>query len=401
MFAIPLFLRRTAIVAPSSGILTLDRFVFAPGGSLRIAATSPANTTLFVGIYTSETISDLSAAEGESRALCATENSTGPASAVVPVADGAGFWEFPFSERTIVTVALCPCGSHAVSATALFRNGDSCLSADYIPSIGLKPAVGACYAALAAVWALATVRNRRPINCVWGLITASLALFVLDNFSELIVLLHDSKSDDQTSFRFFRNACRVASPALFVSTMVMAAWDVVRGPDERLQWKEFFALFAVGLFLGVPLMLIETYNAPLTESWKKLLEAGWLFLCWQLLFAIVFKRMKVVIENVDKARKQGDHKSTSVWQQYMVACYHVNLYAAFLWTSFMWVLIPFPEVHHFWSSQITLDVCFFVEFAFCVGLCATQRQAFEPKPPMAPSEEMQLHLIRAELEAIE
>jgi hypothetical protein len=182
--------------------------------------------------------------------------------------------------------------------------------------------------------------------------------------------------------------------------MVLSSLSVILRNEETLKWKEIVATFAFGLLLGIPLCLIESYNPELSEIWFNFISAVWLYICWQMSFAIGFKRMKLIIAKVEEMKEESEYKSTEIWKVYMRGSYYFNLYAVALWTSFFWVLFPFPEIEFFWLSQIVLDVFFFAEFGFCVGL-SVKSKVFEEDLRGVTNEEMQLNLMRDELEEIE
>jgi hypothetical protein len=401
MFIAFLALRETLLFDPTLTVMEFPRFVFSSGGTLAIEATSSSNVTLFVGLYDSEALPDFEKSRKQKENLCTIANVTASFMAFIQIPNGFASYQFNFSKTAIILAAVSVCESQAIELTAYFHNPGSCLSADYIPSITLKLAIGIAYAIVALVWGIQTFRRRPPLNMTWALITATLSLFILDNFSEFGILIHDSKVDDPTGFIYFRYALRASSVALFFATLVIASLNVIRQPHDPLDMKGFFAAFTIGLFLGIPLALAETHNFPASEIWMRLIEAVWVYICWQMSFAIAFKRMKELITAVEEAKSNPNYKSTGVWHHYIVASYYLNLYAVTLWTSFLWVMLPFPEQLFFWTSQITVDLFFFFEFTCGVVLRLTQNHSFIIEAVVVPNEEMQANLMREELADIE
>jgi hypothetical protein len=393
-----LSVRQTLTFGPDpASITTFDHFTFAPGGTLFLDGWSRVDSSSFMlALYDWKRLPDLQRLTKDKKILCLAENVTAIFNAIVSFINGTASFQVLINESSVITPALSFCDNNAtmVTITVRFENPNSKLSADYQPCLYIEPAVSALYCVLLIILVVHKLARHLPMTLLCVFITVCLILLVVDKAVFWGLLYHYSTSDDFLALDYFRMFTRAASVCFFFVSLTVSSLDSLVASGQPFTWQEVVGSFIMGAFLGIPLVFLERYCPPESNIWEKLLAGVWLYVCWIVAFALVQKRLKAIIERIDALKKDGiDHKSSFVWEQYMSAAHHLNLYAAVLYTWLMWVLWPFPELVFFWLSQLTFDVACFIKFTICFAWCLKRKQIFVEGIGVGPGEDEELQLI--------
>lgn len=342
----------------------LARFNFQEGGSFLIEVNSDVDQNVQIAFFSEKQIPYLESFENSKKSLCdvVLDNKT-IQNFIIPIVNGTGTYEGSFSEFYVSIPAGSRCNesTESISITLYCQNPKSNLSFDVHPAIYLKSILFSFYFVLLILWVTFFFVQRQRMGFIWILMTVTLSFLFLDNIIFFFLLLHFSHSEKETFITYVRYVTRAISIMLFYATIVLSAFTVSKD-GKRVTRDNLIASFATGVFIAIPITLCESINKTDSELWINYLATVFVFICWFISFQLLYKAWNPIFNQFQSLLNEGkDVSQTPLGKQYRALNMHTILYAIVLFTSIIYVLVPYPMKYAFILSQLVIDFSMFGE----------------------------------------
>lgn len=379
MFFVIFTLIQTAFkekLTETDAILVLPRYSFIKKGTIDvIAKSSESLLNITVALFNEEQIRTVNTLKKERTNICQAENITAFDYFNITIENGQATFSEEIEIKDVYTLAISSCDTkNTIEFSIEFKNPHTLLSNDIYPCIYTKPVFFVLYAVALVLWFVAYHYRRIKVSPLWIVMTVTLSLLLLDYMLYTLQVHIQNRTDNKlTGLVWTRYFSRAISFALFWFVIILSGFDVAL--DGHLTLNTIITSGVTGLFLSIPLTFIELYNFADLELWSNVYSSVWLVVCWGISHLAVQSVTKPYIKKMAEIHKSGVDPFTTVCGEHFRSLnYHLIIYAMILFTSLVYILMPYPLSVAFWLSQLVLDLSTFAELITSLFLFCFKRQ---------------------------
>jgi hypothetical protein len=324
-----LLLRRTVKVDQESPLYSGDGFSFIANGSFKFSFTEASASRLFVGVCTKSEFLNVKRLEDPGQSLCLARTTLVALSAVIEIVDNLRTFQRIIEDPGVYFPYVFSCDQlfSRYSIELEMRNPDSLLSADFHPSLLIKPIMIGFLGVVMVFWIVNWIRNFTLKNYLHLTLSAVFfvqLLYLLIGFIELRNLTNHDTNPPLTISRLVLSVIDEISIMTFMIICSTGFLIITR----ELQIRKVILAVIYSTLVVIPLVLIEQLSL---SSWDFVFVSLFVFgisLYYSEIVSSINRATLVVLAHLLLISREGiDIRTTPIYSKFR------------MFTSISWLLM--------------------------------------------------------------